>query len=528
MSPSVRWRLALVACSLATVVPLWVTRHLPFTDLPEHVATIATLRHWFDDTWPDSHIYEVSTRGTPYIGYQVLGALLTACVRDPLLANRLLMTGIGLGIPWATRFLVVAFGGDERLALFGCAAFWCRALVLGFLPFMSAVPLTIFVLALAVRQARAPTRGRAIAMAAISTLVFYLHLVPFLLVVGVGVALEVVIATGDGSRRPVRFVRRAMRLAWLGPGLLAALWWAVRTHTGAPMMGEGAVRFLPARELAEDFPVWSQAWRSKLDVFAGAATWVAILSLALHRRVPEPQGLKGLVLRATPLACALVIFALVPFGAGVTAMLNVRVAVFFVPLVAPVLRPNHNRLTAGVLAFVACVTLALSAEAAVRVWRADRAEMAGFDQLIDRATPGAPLLALEFDRGSAFADFSPWLHAAAYHRLRGGGVASYTFAELPHWPIHFRPEARPPRAHAHEIEWNPCVFRNAVDGVYYSYVLVRGSVDPFARATSGPRWQLVDRAADWSLFERVPGQRLAGDSEDLGPCAPPAPPRQGS
>lgn len=55
---------------------------------------------------------------------------------DALLANRLLLTAIGLALPYATRSLLVALRGDERLSIFGCAAFWCRSLSIGFLPFL--------------------------------------------------------------------------------------------------------------------------------------------------------------------------------------------------------------------------------------------------------------------------------------------------------------------------------------------------------------------------------------------------------
>jgi hypothetical protein len=497
-------------------VPLYATRHLPFTDLPEHVATISTLRHWFDASWPDAHIYELSTRGTPYVGYQVLGALLTWCVGDALLANRLILSAIALGIPWATRALVLAFGGDERLALFACGAFWCRALVLGFFPFMAAVPVTLLVLTLVANQVERPTPARGAAIAALALLVFYLHLVPFFLIVATSLGLELVHATGDTASWARRLRRSSARLAWLVPGLVAALIWVARAHTGSPMMGDGSVRYIPAGTLAIEFPAWSQAWGSPIDRIVGTALWGAVLALAWHKRVPDSR--RALAMRTIPVLCALASFLLIPFAAGVTAMLNVRVAVFFLPLVALVLRPDRRRLTSAVLLVVASLSLVLSAEATTRVRDADRSEMSGFDGLMARIPPGAPLLTLEFVRTSAYHDFAPWLHAGAYHRLSGGGVASYSFAEVPHWPIHFRPEAQPPRAHALALESDPCAFRNAEDGPYYAYVLVRGGVDPFQSTPPGPRWKLVAREGDWALYEKLPGPEVPARADDPGPC----------
>jgi hypothetical protein len=40
-----RWTSALRLAALASVVPLWLARLLPFSDMPEQIAVMATLRH---------------------------------------------------------------------------------------------------------------------------------------------------------------------------------------------------------------------------------------------------------------------------------------------------------------------------------------------------------------------------------------------------------------------------------------------------------------------------------------------------
>ncbi|MBV9947998.1 MAG: hypothetical protein JOZ69_14180, partial [Myxococcales bacterium] len=222
------WDVLLFVCAIAGVVPLWMARHLPFTDLPEHVATMATLAHWFDPSWPDARIYELSGRGSPYLAYHVAGALLTRLTGDALLSNRILLTAVGLAIPYATRALLVAGRGDERLALFGCLVFWSRPLVIGFLPFMAAVPVALWAMAAAVRQADAPTRRRGAALALATLFVFYLHLDPFLLVAATVLALCLV--RGDGTSALARLERLPARAAWLLPGALAAASWLWRAH----------------------------------------------------------------------------------------------------------------------------------------------------------------------------------------------------------------------------------------------------------------------------------------------------------
>jgi len=69
-----RWLLALAAA--ATVAPLFAARHLPFCDLAEHLAAIATLRHWFDPAWRSRETFVLTAGNSQYVLYYVVGALL--------------------------------------------------------------------------------------------------------------------------------------------------------------------------------------------------------------------------------------------------------------------------------------------------------------------------------------------------------------------------------------------------------------------------------------------------------------------
>ena len=225
-----------------------------------------------------------------------------------------------------------------------------------------------------------------------------------------------------------------------------------------------------------------------------------------------------------PFACALVLFALMPFQVGVTRMLNVRFAVLLLPTLLVVVRPDPGRLTGAVLAAVVLLTAGVVGHAFIQMRGAERGEIAGLDDLLAQVTPGARLLSLQFDRDSRFATFPPWTKVGALHRLRGGGVASVSFAEVPHWPIHYRPESRPPGGPGRDLEWHPCAFRNSIDGPYFDYVLTRGAIDPFGYGPPGPAWKLLGRAVQkdgpsWSLFKKVGSEAVKAAETDRGPCA---------
>ena len=135
------------ACAAATVVPLWSAGHLPFTDLPQHVSAIATLRHWWDPAWKSQQYFTLELGQTQYLLYYLAGAALAFPFGSAERANLVLLSAIAISYPYSLRSLLRALGADTRLALFGCALFWSQALLIGFFNYVAAMPLTIWALA---------------------------------------------------------------------------------------------------------------------------------------------------------------------------------------------------------------------------------------------------------------------------------------------------------------------------------------------------------------------------------------------
>ena len=89
-------------------------------------------------------------------------------------------------------------------------------------------------------------------------------------------------------------------------------------------------------------------------------------------------------------------------------------------------------------------TPSFAAGSVVKHVRAFEVEVGPFDRVLDHAEPGRRLLSLIYESQSRVARFAPFLHFGSYYRARRGGVASFSFAELPHSPVHYRPESAPP------------------------------------------------------------------------------------
>lgn len=510
-----RW---LLATALLTVAPLFVGKYLPFTDLPEHVATVATLRHWYDPAWHDGQTYVLALSKSSYIAFHLIGALLSVPLGSAELAVRVLTALAGLALPYAVRALLRALRGDERLAVLACPLFWCRPLIIGFLPYMAALPVAITTIALAIEQLRRPSAARAWGLVALSIFTFYLHVSAFAILVLVA-SVFTVVPIPDAQRS--RWTTNVGRLAWLVPSFVLVAVWAVRAApNGGPelLASDSAVRYVPPRELGSLFAAWTHdIWHGRIDDLTGVVFWLLVAWLGLQRSAPEPGGGWAVAARLTPFACVFVLYFVMPFKIGAGAMLNVRLAVLLGLFVLLVPRPDPTSRLPFVCASILSIVVAANA---AREIRATAPEIGDFEKVLAAIRPGSRLLALHFKRASDHTQPAAWVHAGAYHRTRQGGVASLSFSEMGHWPIQYRPEARPPKKAALFWDFEPCLFRNTVDGRYYDFILVRGDAAPVKPGTPGPVWRPVVHVDDWSVFEKVPDAVEMVGTHDDGPCAP--------
>ncbi len=430
---------------MANVTALWSAPYLPFTDLPQHAAAIATLRHWGDPQWKGQEYFTLALGRSQYLLYYLAGALIAFLVGTAERANLVLLSATALAFPYALRSLLRAVRADDRLALFAAPLLWSQSLLIGFFNYVAALPVLLWGLALAVRDAQEPRPRRTALLAALAVALFYLHLSAFLLFAPA--ALVAWLALG---RRP-RALLWTIPVAVLGLVFLAT----------SPVVHPATVGWTqPVRVLFEPLGAsLSNLPGALLDIWPGPLDEVALLALLAaaallawpQARDPDPNPrLRGIAAAWCALS-ALLYFAF-PVAIGWLWQLNERYAIAFALLAPLLLRPA-------------------------------------------RGLRGALPLLLVAAAGLFSADFG------SYYRARNGGLASFSFAELPQSPLRYRPETAPPHKPPH-WEWEPWRFRNDVDGLYYDYVLVRGYPDAFMRPMSGPAWHVAARSGAWTLYAK--------------------------
>jgi hypothetical protein len=507
------WHLALFVSAAASAVPLWCARFLPLADLPQHVAAIGTLRHWWDPAFHLGARYALNLGESQYLVYHAAGALLSLVTGSAESANRVLLSAAAVAFPYALRSLLGALDRDERLALFGAPAFWSAPLMMGFVTYVAAAPVATWAIALFVRQARAPSRARASGLACLACVLFGFHLSAYLVFLG-----SVVLVAIPLYRRPIAIARA---LAWVAPSAVLTLAWMLRGSLATEAAGPGApIAWTSTGTLAQQLPVWAHdIWRTHVDEACAVVLSLALVALALQRgRTPEDRWLA----RAAwaPLLVAALGYVVLPYNVGAAVMLDVRMATFVILFAPLVLAPRAGPLGSVPLVAVLLSHLVGVVDSAIEIRRAEREELGDMDRLLDRIPIGARVLTLPVHLTSRHTHWPPWVFVGSYHVARAGGEADMSFTRIPHWPIRDRPSADDARR---PLFWTlaPCTFRNAIDGPSTDYLLVRAPRDVLRGHPAGPRWRRIDRELEWSLYEKDPGDDWPALDErpDLGPCS---------
>lgn len=485
--------------------PLWWPSYLPFQDLPQHLAAIRVLHSYDDARLALEPYFTIDLLRTQYLTYYVAADLL-AYPFGVATANRLLITAFVCGTPLAMHRLLAALGHEPRRAWLLLPLTYNAHLILGFFNFLAAIPLALYGLTLAVRQRRAPTRKRAWALAALTVITFYTHVVPFGLL-GLGAA---AVSVGDDIRHTLR------RWLPLLPGGVAAIAWSLYSPAGRATRSAAGLAQADAADPLPKMTPWLQAWQQAprwlTDVFHGhtddrvLVTWMVlllgVLGAGVGRRITREDASGAQLIHRiawlSPFAAAC--YFLLPDSYDWIWPIAPRfplLACIFALLLLPRL-PRRGE--AAVAAAAAALTL-VHVAAANEAFEGFQDEVGRLDAAIEQIPPGERVAGLIWARGSREVKFSPFIHSVAYYQARKGGAVMFTFADFPQSPFQFRPDHRPPPVPP-RWEWQPEHVDPARDLAWYRYVLVRGG--PGRIAQQPDRYETIFRSRRWSVWKRRP------------------------
>jgi hypothetical protein len=333
-----------------------------------------------------------------------------------------------------------------------------------------------------------------LAFAVLACLTFYTHVAPYLVLVA-GSALWFF------ERDLGVSVRRA---GWLSPSLLLAAIWLVLQRSGRVLVGLDApegpaaagAEFQSVAAALEHLPLWltdvlREPW-GRVCLLGWVAIGVLTGVLGPLRNASQTEWrLRGLLL------ALVVAYFVLPASYQWIWPINGRVPVI-VALLAIAALPAVSARSAKLVATLAAALWFFWLGAVGQAFRGADAEYAGLEQVIRGIPEGRKVAGLIFRPASAHVRFAPFLHAAQWYQAERGGAAMFSFASMPHSPVHFRPEqhapALPPR-----WEWQPHRVDPERDLVWFDYVLSRGA----PAELSG--WSKLSEANGWAVWGHSSG-----------------------
>jgi hypothetical protein len=507
-------------CLAASLSPLWVARHLPAVDAPQHLYLIHVLGHLDDPSLPYGGLY-VERPGLTYLTFYYTVRTLASALGEEA-ALRVWLTLVLAGIPLSLLALLKALRRSPWLALLACPLVYTDSFYWGLVSFQSSLPLTILSMAFLIRALELPagTRSSILALTGLAVSLLLLQLTHAAGMIFPATALPLLLITTPSDGR-----RRLRALAALAPGAaLFCVWLFSGVAKGrelgapgepwkaaAPLLNRANFVFDPIQGkvarlvelLSNGF--WSYADRPAIWGLLAVAALAA--ALAVVGRRPSGGPLLTRLRPALLAALALGYYLALPFDVnGYMYYIYPRYAQLVALLAIPAIGfPAVSSETGALFKVwaVSATSLALYAglNLAVQFHRFD-VEAENFEMVARQIPPHAKIMHLVTDWGSRWASHAVYLHYAALAALRVNGVPSFSLATDPSFPVGYRQGARPP---ASRSEWRPLAGIGWEQAQWYDCFLTRGenALDSLLGAHAR-EVHLVSRAERWRLYCKQP------------------------
>jgi hypothetical protein len=437
------------------------------------------------------------------------------------MACLLLVMGTAASMPFAYERLLRALGASPWWTPAVAFTFYGKALTMGFLPFLAAIPVALYTLSefLALfpqqklghpeRNEGPPhARWHHAKLAALTLATYLLHVQMFAWLFALASAFSALHVAQVRPNGRVDVQRGLRSMLFTLPTLMVAVLWLGRGKTQTHHADAvDAITWTQPHDWPNQAYTWAHdGFAGPTDEMLGAVVWLCILAVFVQLKFRPPTAqVASLPGSWLPAAVTLALFLGLPERVGFGRMLSVRYACLFLPL-ALLCVPNSraSRKLASLRALVGIAAVGMLGFATAQFARASNA-LGDLDAVLRNVPNGARVLQLNFDTSKKFTDFPPWLHVLAYRRMQVDLTDAFSFAELPHWPVALKPGNLPPPKPDY-WDLHPCFYRAADDGPFYDHVLSYGERGyPFA----GPSFDEVARNGPWALYRKVKDPKLA-------------------
>ncbi len=489
---SARWEWgALSALGVVLALPLWLPLHLPFVDLPQHVAVVADLARYAADP-ALAHVYERDLFPATNVLLAWLAMPLTVLLGAEDAVRAVLSAGM-VAFALALGGLARAAGGRPIAASAALPFAYGDPLVFGFLNFWLSIP--AFVLASAAALSPRHTWRSVATLAIASTAAVAAHAQMWLVLV---VAVPMMATWVAGKRGLVAAV------VGLVPSMALFVAWAAQTFGGGEhRAGEyGAVTDGFGAEYEGLSVRLSHVGVQLLDWMRGDGDLVmlglafGVIVVAATRAVRSPS--RARTAAAIPALLCFAAYLLAPIHLRNQYYVATRMLLPAVVLLGAAVAPaGRSGLGVGLAGTLLTLVWTWNVAGAFRGY--DR-EARGLDTVLAQAAPGGRMLGLPLSMRSAYVRRNVFLHAPSWYTVERGGENAFSFALFESSPLRFREPGHPTHLQPRS-EKDPWCELLGGRLAPYEYYLVRAGSDPCGVvAALDADATLVAREHDWALY----------------------------
>lgn len=474
---------------LLSIVPLWLGAYLPMVDLPGHAAVITALQQIAAGNSTFTESFETDWF-TPYLLGYALFYLLASFL--PISVTMKIVLSLSLiAVPILTGMLLRAAGADQRWQWLSIPGSYSFAFYWGFLSYVVAVPVALFLLVLTVRFERQTTLANGCIVAALTVFLFFSH------VIAMGAAcLAALVYLAAAQHRQATGVVRRLALLWL-------------PYTAPiPLIGAWLIPRVANEVGVADAPVVYPPFGEKLAMLVAQPAGFEVfspLALAVTAAIVLLPPLSGARLARSPARWApflvlLAVFLAVPSFAVQTGFMYERLGVFLVPLALLTWDPPAAARRVDWLA-IPIVLLCILGN--VVRFSSFAKETQSFDGVMEHMESGKRVASMIVQNGTPLFGTPVYLHFSSWYQARKLGVVDFNFADFR--LVLSRRDVKEPRL-GEALAWSPWLFEwDGNGGSTYDYFIVKASDDVsrdiFKEHLSSVR--LVSQNGWWWLYENV-------------------------
>jgi hypothetical protein len=506
---------AYVILTIAAALPIWTAEYLPLLDINNHLSAI-TVWHYHDDpAWNLRQYYDLNLVPLPYWAHYYTVHLLTYLTGSVPVANKLFLTAYVVALPFSALLLARRFGRSDWLVLFVFPLIWNFNLVDGFIAYCAGFAAVPLALVLVDRYCARPTIPLALAVLFVGSLIYFFHLLAYVLFL-VCAGLLVLMQARPFS--PRLFLARALPvLSCAGVGI-----WAFRranTMQFHKLTGQGRLLIYDSlanrlQQMPERLLDFLHSSVDEWAVIVFMLCWLALLVTRARLPPADAEPRQSAVRAWAPAVfagVAFVFYLAVPRSMQrpfYWHMINGRFVVavaFFTILTLPGKIAGWRRLF-----LIPVFIMGLSYDIAIcHAFRAFNKHIYGFDNIVKEIPKGKSVLTLVLRPFG-----NPWVNTAAYNQfpslvqIKRGGYNHYNFPDG--FPLKYRLFIPAPAwSHAEAFKWD-------LYGHYWDYFLTfheGWEFSPMNESLAEHKIRLVDQQGEWRLYENV--------AKDEAPPAPP-------